>query len=60
MPNYILSAPPGTPEEAVEEIERRQYEIEKKLKIIMGLLLILIQLYQLTRTIPKYILQERI
>ncbi|MCL2154229.1 MAG: ShlB/FhaC/HecB family hemolysin secretion/activation protein [Leptospirales bacterium] len=32
IPCYILSAPTGTPEEAIEEIERRQYEIEKKLR----------------------------
>ena len=32
IPCYILSAPIGTPEEAMEEFKRRQYEIEKKLR----------------------------
>ncbi|MCL1864228.1 MAG: ShlB/FhaC/HecB family hemolysin secretion/activation protein [Spirochaetes bacterium] len=32
IPCYILSAPTGTPEKAIEELERRQYEIEKKLR----------------------------
>ena len=32
IPCYILSAPTGTPEEAIEELKRRQYEIEKRLR----------------------------
>jgi len=32
IPYHILSAPTGTPEEAIEELKRRQYEIEKRLR----------------------------